>query len=152
WAIGAEALARRSEWSSAIDAWQAPILADSTRPDWYKGALFNELYYLVDGGTVWTDGEPFNMADPARRSALLPAASESGKAGDDGSLGHFAVLACYDYACYNTLDVNFYASWALLLLWPNLDLSVVRDFAATVDLDDPEIVTVGWEGTHAPWK
>ena len=152
WAIGAEALARRSEWSSAIDAWQAPILADSTRPGWYKGALFNELYYLVDGGTVWTEGEPFNMADPARRSALLPAASESGNADDDGSLGHFAVLECYDYACYNTLDVNFYASWALLLLWPDLDVSVVRDFAATVDLDDPEIVTVGWKGTLVPRK
>jgi non-lysosomal glucosylceramidase len=152
WAIGADALARRSEWSSAIDAWQAPILNDATRPDWYKTALINELYYLVDGGTVWTEGEPFNMADPARRSALLPAASESGKAGADGPLGHFAVLECYDYACYNTLDVNFYASWALLLLWPDLDVSVLRDFAATVDLDDPEIVTVGWKGTDAPWK
>jgi non-lysosomal glucosylceramidase len=116
------------------------------------------LYYLVDGGTLWTEGEPFNMADPARRSALLPAASESGKdgkdgkAGDDGSLGHFAILECYDYACYNTLDVNFYASWALLMLWPELEVSVVRDFAATVDLDDPEIVTVGSEGDLAPWK
>jgi non-lysosomal glucosylceramidase len=152
WAIGAEALASRSEWSTAIDAWQAPILNDPTRPDWYRTALINELYYLVDGGTLWTEGEPFNMADPARRSALLPAASESGKAGDDGSLGHFAILECYDYACYNTLDVNFYASWALLLLWPELEVSVVRDFAATVDLDDPEIVTVGWKGTDAPWK
>ncbi|VDP95070.1 unnamed protein product [Echinostoma caproni] len=24
-------------------------------PDWYKSALFNELYYLTDGGTVWLD-------------------------------------------------------------------------------------------------
>ena len=73
-----------------------------------------------------------------------------GDGGATESLGHFAVLECYDYACYNTLDVNFYASWALLLLWPDLDVSVVRDFAATVDLDDPEIVTVGWKGTLAP--
>jgi non-lysosomal glucosylceramidase len=68
------------------------------------------------------------------------------------SLGHFAVLECYDYPFYNTLDVNFYASWALLLLWPDLDVGVVRDFAATVDLDDPEIVTVGWQGTVAQRK
>jgi non-lysosomal glucosylceramidase len=158
WAIGAEALAKRDEWSAAIDAWQTPILGDATRPDWYKSALINELYYLVDGGTVWTDGEPFNMEDPARRGALLPAPGDAAEdertavAGDSSSLGHFAVLECYDYDCYNTLDVNFYASWALLMLWPELELSVERDFAATVDIDDPEIVQTGWHDTMAPWK
>jgi non-lysosomal glucosylceramidase len=152
WAIGSEALARREEWSAAIDSWQAPILADPARPDWYKGALFNELYYLVDGGTVWTDGEPFRMTEPAAgtESRPTPIASEDGDGPE--ALGHFAVLECYDYPFYNTLDVNFYASWALLMLWPHLDVSVVRDFAATVDLDDPEIVTVGWQGTKAPRK
>ena len=142
WAIGAEALARRTDWSAAIDAWQAPILADPARPDWYKGALFNELYFLVDGGTVWTDGQPFRLAD----------ATEPGGDAADDPLGHFAVLECYDYPFYNTLDVNFYASWALLLLWPDLDVGVVRDFAATVDLDDPAIVTVGWQGSLAQRK
>ena len=145
WAIGAEALAKASEWSSAIDAWQAPILADPTRPDWYKGALFNELYFLVDGGTVWTDGEPFQAPDIAR----VAAADDHGAT---DSLGHFAVLECYDYPFYNTLDVNFYASWALLLLWPELDVGVLRDFAETVDLDDTEVVSVGWKGDVAPRK
>jgi non-lysosomal glucosylceramidase len=144
WAIGAEALAKRAQWSAAIDAWQGPILADPARPDWYKGALFNELYFLVDGGTVWTDGEPFRAED------AHPADPEDGRATD--SLGHFAVLECYDYPFYNTLDVNFYASWALLMLWPDLDVGVVRDFAATVDLDDAEVVTVGWKGTLAQRK
>lgn len=144
WAIGAEALACRSEWSTAIDAWQAPILADPSRPDWYKGALFNELYFLVDGGTVWTDGDPLHGPQPAENHAA--------QTGTTDSLGHFAVLECYDYPFYNTLDVNFYASWALLLLWPELDVGVVRDFAATVDLDDAEIVTVGSKGDVAPRK
>ena len=152
WAIGAEALARRSEWSSEIDSWQAPILADPARPDWYKGALFNELYYLVDGGTVWTDGEPFHAPEPAGGTSGFRGASQSVDGGAAESLGHFAVLECYDYACYNTLDVNFYASWALLLLWPDLDISVLRDFAATVDLDDPEIVTVAGSGALAQRK
>jgi len=152
WAIGAEALSRRLEWSSAIDAWQAPILDDPKRPDWYKCALFNELYYLVDGGTVWTDGEPFRGTEPPRGRPILPPLRQSGDGRGPDSLGHFAVLECYDYPFYNTLDVNFYASWALLLLWPDLDISVVRDFAATVDLDDPEIVTVGWKGTTARRK
>jgi non-lysosomal glucosylceramidase len=147
WTIGAEALERRAEWSSAIDAWQGPILADPARPDWYKGALFNELYFLVDGGTVWTDGEPFRESEPG---ADAVAASEPHGTAD--TLGHFAVLECYDYPFYNTLDVNFYASWALLLLWPELDVGVVRDFAATVDLDDTRLVTVGWKGDVAPRK
>ena len=152
WAIGAEALSRRTEWSSAIDAWQGPILADPSRPDWYKGALFNELYYLVDGGTVWTDGEPFHLPEPAGGIAGLPDAVDAEVGGPSESLGHFAVLECYDYPFYNTLDVNFYASWALLLLWPDLDLSVIRDFAATVDLDDAEVVTVGVAGALAQRK
>ena len=55
WGLGSSAY----RFAEGDDAWQAPILADPARPDWYKGALFNELYYLVDGGTVWTDGDPF---------------------------------------------------------------------------------------------
>lgn len=26
-----------------------------TLPNWYKSALFNELYFVADGGTVWLD-------------------------------------------------------------------------------------------------
>src|SRR4029079_11881679 len=33
-------------WRAAIESWQAPILAATNRPDWYKAALFNELYFL----------------------------------------------------------------------------------------------------------
>lgn len=24
-------------------------------PDWYKSALFNESYFIADGGTIWID-------------------------------------------------------------------------------------------------
>ena len=27
-------------------------------PSWYKSALFNELYFISDGGTVWLDPMP----------------------------------------------------------------------------------------------
>ena len=30
-------------------------VCDSTLPSWYKSALFNELYFVADGGTVWTE-------------------------------------------------------------------------------------------------
>ena len=42
---------------AAIEAWQAPYLDDPARPDWYTMALFNELYFLVDGGSFWEHGE-----------------------------------------------------------------------------------------------
>ncbi len=30
--------------------WQSPVLKDASLDDWYKSALFNELYYIVAGG------------------------------------------------------------------------------------------------------
>jgi non-lysosomal glucosylceramidase len=152
WSIGTTALAGAGEWSAAIDAWQAPTLADQERPDWYKGALFNELYFLVDGGTVWTDGEPFRLSESGARTSVGTAESALQRGTSGESLGRFAIIECYDYPCYNTLDVNFYASWALFMLWPELDVAGIRDFAATVDVDDPELMTVGWKGTQTPRK
>ena len=51
------ALDEAPAWRAAIEAWQRPVLEDRRRPDWYKAALFNELYFLVDGGTFWEAGE-----------------------------------------------------------------------------------------------
>jgi non-lysosomal glucosylceramidase len=118
WTIAADALAAYSDWESTIDAWQQPILEDPARPDWYKTALFNELYYLVDGGAVWENG---------RVGGEPPA---------DG-LGGFAYLESADYTFYNTFDVHFYASFALAQLWPELQKRLMRDFAATIPTGDP---------------
>jgi non-lysosomal glucosylceramidase len=152
WEIGAEALRNRTDWAAGIDAWQEPILADAARPDWYKCALFNELYYLVDGGTVWTDGAPFNVSGHEAGAMAEALAEPRATNGHADPIGHFAVLECYDYVCYNTLDVNFYASWALLLLWPRLDVGTLRDFGPTVDIDDPTLVEHSWMGGRTPRK
>ena len=144
WAIAAEGARCREEWSADIDAWQAPILADASRPDWYTQALFNELYYMVDGGTLWTHGPPL----PGEGSTWQgdPAAA------DGGPFGRFAQIECFDYPFYNTLDVDFYASFARLLLWPELERSVIREFVASVETDDPAIVEIQWSGKLAPRK
>ncbi|KAK2157826.1 hypothetical protein LSH36_184g11041 [Paralvinella palmiformis] len=42
-------------WEEKIDDWQQPILENKNLPSWYKSALFNELYFISDGGTVWLD-------------------------------------------------------------------------------------------------
>ena len=45
----------------------------------------------------------------------------------------------------NTYDVHFYASWALIQLWPLLDLTIQRDFAKSTLHDDYDIV---WKTLH----
>ncbi|KAG0459064.1 hypothetical protein HPP92_022192 [Vanilla planifolia] len=51
-----DALMKYSWWEEEIEKWQQPILKDIKLPEWYKFTLFNELYFFVAGGTIWTDG------------------------------------------------------------------------------------------------
>ncbi len=131
--IAADALAQYPDWEAQIAAWQDPILEDTGLPDWYKAALFNETYYIVDGGTVWTDGE---VGQPEAKPA-----SEEAAALEEGSadLGHFAYLEGHEYRMFNTYDVHFYASFALIALWPELELSLQRDFARAIATEHPEM-------------
>ena len=88
------------------EARQEPTLADPDTPDWYKSAVFNELYYLVDGGSVWLEvGEEEQTAatDPRKTT------------------GRWGYLESYEYRMYNTYDVH---CWALVDLFPEVQ---VRD-------------------------
>ena len=134
WDLAVHALGSTPAWRAAIDAWQAPILADPARPDWYKAALFNELYFLVDGGTFWEAGEV------------------GGPEPHPGDVGRFGLLECVDYPFYDTVDVDFYASFALLELFPQLELRGIRDLAAAIPADDPTVVTIHASGREAPRK
>ena len=116
WAIARDGLENAAAWSDAIDAWQAPYIHDESKPLWYRGMLFNELYVLTDGGTFWG----------------RPAGSDRNKPPS------FALLECFDYAYYGTLDVRFYASLPLLKFWPEIDRQVLREFAGTVAKEWPE--------------
>jgi non-lysosomal glucosylceramidase len=142
--IAATGLRERESWSAAIDAWQAPILADPDRPDWYASALFNELYFMLDGGTLWTNGPPMPADGWVSPPGADPAAG--------GPFGRFAQIECFDYPFYNTLDVDFYASFARLRLWPELERAVVREFVASVDVHDPAVVEIQWSGKPATRK
>lgn len=140
--IARDALAHYPDWEAQIDAWQEPILEDERLPDWYKCALFNETYVLVDGGTIWTDGL-------AETPDGLPTDPPLGEPGD---LGHFAYLEGHEYRMYNTYDVHFYASFALARLWPELELSLQRDFARALRVDDPTETRILVSNTVAPRK
>jgi non-lysosomal glucosylceramidase len=117
WAIARDGLLHASEWSNAIDAWQKPYVNEDSKPDWYRAMLFNELYTLTDGGTFW--GRP--------------------QGSDKNAPATFALLECFDYAYYGTLDVRFYASMPLLKFWPDIDKHVLREFADTVPREYPEL-------------
>ena len=134
WDLAMHAIDEMPEWRRLIESWQAPVLADPERPAWYKMALFNELYFLVDGGTFWENGE---VGDP------VPPADH---------VGRFALLECLDYPFYDTVDVDFYASFAILELYPELEMAGIRDLLAAIPVDDPEIVTIDASGLSAPRK
>lgn len=53
---------------------------------------------------------------------------------------------------YNTYDVHFYASFALIQLFPQLELSLQRDFKAAVLEEDLTERCMMGEGCLAPRK
>ncbi len=129
WAIAQTALTHYGDWQQQIQQWQQPILAQPDLPAWFKMALFNELYDLTSGGTLWS------------------AASE------EDPVGQFAVLECIDYRWYESLDVRLYGSFALLMLFPELDKAVLRAFARAIPAEDTRTRTIGYyytQGMESP--
>lgn len=120
------ALAHFDEWESLIEAWQEPTLADQSIPDWFKSAIFNELYFLADGGSVWLETDEGEMfaEDDLRKE-----------------YGRWGYLESHEYRMYNTYDVHYYASWALIDLFPGLQLSLQLDMLDWSDKEDRELVT-----------
>mgnify|MGYP003386742170 FL=1 len=72
--------------------------------------------------------------------------------GNQSSVGRFLYLEGHEYLMYNTYDVHFYAGFALLMLWPQLELSLQRDFANSVALEDLTHRVMLGEGEKRPRK
>jgi len=122
WQIARTGLLQQDGWSRAIDEWQAPYVNNTSKPAWYRGMLFNELYYLADGGTLW------GREVQSQRSSPTP---------DTWKNQTFSYLECFDYPYYSTLDVLFYGSMPIVKFWPLLDKAGVREFADTVNREIP---------------
>ena len=127
WKIAQDGLVNAAQWSDAIDAWQAPYVNDESKPLWYRGMLFNELYILADGGSFW--GRPVG-SDPKTPES-------------------FDFMECFDYPFYATLDVRFYGSMPLAKFWPDLDKQVMRQFADTVSQDIPDKYIWTWKSNRS---
>ncbi|KAJ8760444.1 hypothetical protein K2173_015111 [Erythroxylum novogranatense] len=178
--IAHDALIEHSLWESQIESWQGPIIEDKRLPEWYPVTLFNELYYLNAGGTIWTDGSPpmqclaaiterkFSLerlrADLNAQNGFTKEFDTSTEILDrmastykqiqssvtstaafgthllqsgEENVGQFLYLEGSEYLMWNTYDVHFYSSFSLLMLFPKLELSIQRDFAAAVMMHDP---------------
>jgi non-lysosomal glucosylceramidase len=125
WPMIRTAMKHSDTWRESIEAWQKPILEREDLTDSFKMALFNELYILTDGGTLWSAADE---RDPK---------------------GQFGVLECIDYRWYESLDVRLYGSFALLMLWPELEKSVIIAFARAISAGDDTPRIVGWNQASA---
>lgn len=72
------------------------------------------LFFKKIKGSIWTN-EKTTRLDKNRQI--------------DDEIGHFAYLESLEYFMYNTYDVHFYASFALAMCFPKLELSIQRDIA-----------------------
>lgn len=127
------ALKNYQQWERAIYKWQTPVLDDNALPDWYKAAIFNESYFVSDGGTVW-----FTLDD--EEAEKIPVSDQRQK------YGRFAYLEGHEYRMYNTYDVHFYASYALAMNWPHLQLSLQYDMRDAIFMEIPLKVKMLYDG------
>jgi len=133
WKIARTALENDEDWSHQIDAWQKPVIDDESKPLWYRGELFNELYILADGGTLWGH-ELEGVGNPKHRSAQMA--------------DSFSYLECFDYQYYGTSDVRFYGSFPLLKFWPEIEKQEMRQYTDTIAESNPQEYVWAWKRDH----
>lgn len=125
WSMVRTAMKHSDTWREQIEAWQNPILQRQDLPNWFKMALFNELYLLTDGGAIWSAADE---RDP---------------------FGQFGVLECLDYCWYESLDVRLYGSFSLLMLWPELEKSVLIAYSRAISQGDNTLKIIGYNQAPA---
>lgn len=125
--IARKAFGENEKWYLEIKKWQEEILK-TNKPDWFKTLLINEVYYNAAGGTFWTCGKVPNGEESTSSGLKSVVRLEE----------HFGLLECHDYPFYETLDVRFYGSFPLLILWPQLEKVILKDYLKTVDLEIKE--------------
>jgi non-lysosomal glucosylceramidase len=75
--IAAYSLSQQARWRQGIADWQHPVNSDASLPEYYRHMLFNELYFLVDGGSVWLD-----TSDGVDNAAPVPAPAPTATEGE----------------------------------------------------------------------
>ncbi|XP_039256839.2 non-lysosomal glucosylceramidase-like [Styela clava] len=157
--IALYALQNYQDWEEKIRSWQEPILSNSRLPLWYKSAIFNELYYISDGGTIWleidkTDTESISISNHINKHNASKETDVDHLQNSEilKEFGRFAYLEGQEYRMFNTYDVHFYASIALAALWPKLELSLQYDIATSILRADDTRFRFIMDGHRKPVK
>ncbi len=98
-----EILENMPVYAEKIDYWHQEYTVKKNLPGWLTNSMFNELYWLADGGSIW-----------------------------DADTERFTYLECFDYYFYDTVDVRFYGSFALAKFWPEIEKKAVLELSRTV--------------------
>uniref|UniRef100_A0A158PAK6 Glucosylceramidase n=1 Tax=Angiostrongylus cantonensis TaxID=6313 RepID=A0A158PAK6_ANGCA len=138
------ALSRLVQWERALDEWQNPILEHPNLPDWYKSAIFNELYFITDGGSLWFEFDDEWSKHETHLSDYTKGLMRQ--------YGRFGYLESWEYRMVNTYDVHFYASFALAQLWPNIELTLQAEFTDQIEHSVDTHITFHMEGDVARQK
>ena len=133
WKIARVALENDKSWSDQIDAWQKPYLENDSQPEWFRSELFNEMYILADGGTLWAH-EMNGPSNPNHPSARLA--------------DSFSYLECFDYLYYGTSDVRFYGSFPLMKFWPEIEKQEMREYTDTIPETNAQHYVWAWKLQH----
>lgn len=128
WSMIRTAMKHYDAWRDHIIAWQQPILERTDLSDQVKMALFNELYDLASGGTLWTAAD------------------------EEDPKGQFGVLECLDYRWYESLDVRLYGGFALVMLWPELEKTILIAYARAIGTEDHTPRIIGYNQAAAVRK
>uniref|UniRef100_A0A1I7YIE9 Non-lysosomal glucosylceramidase n=2 Tax=Steinernema glaseri TaxID=37863 RepID=A0A1I7YIE9_9BILA len=142
--LALHALKSYKDWERRIDDWQNPVLQHPKLPDWYKSAIFNELYFLVDGGSLWFEYEKRWSEEEKQLSEYSTKLLRE--------YGRFGYLESWEYRMVNTYDVHFYASFALAELWPSLQHVIQAEMTDHVEHFDEKPIVFHMEGDTAPQK
>uniref|UniRef100_A0A914CF79 Non-lysosomal glucosylceramidase n=1 Tax=Acrobeloides nanus TaxID=290746 RepID=A0A914CF79_9BILA len=142
--IAIYALEKFDCWEKQIEAWQTPILKHPHLPDWLKSALFNELYFLTDGGSIWLQyDEEWRNQEPHLSEYTIEQLKKYGR---------FGYLESWEYRMINTYDVHFYASFALAELYPNLEHVIQAEMNDHIERTEEKLTKYHMEGDIAPRK
>ncbi|XP_065168784.1 LOW QUALITY PROTEIN: non-lysosomal glucosylceramidase [Atheta coriaria] len=133
------ALMNYATWEEEIYKWQEPVLSDNKLPAWYKSALFNETYFVSDGGSMWF------VLDEDEAKKLPP--NDPRK-----EFGRFGYLEGHEYRMVNTYDVHFYASYALALNWPKIQALIQYDFKDAIFVEEKQLVKELFTGHYIERK
>jgi non-lysosomal glucosylceramidase len=114
------------------------LVADGEPP---KNSCFGAEPFMLDrdrdGAETAAGGVLRAMACATERHQSWASMGTSLLGAGEENVGQFLYLEGMEYNMWNTYDVHFYSSFALLSLFPRLELSLQRDFARAVLLHDP---------------